>query len=205
MLKEFVLISGGSPSSWTLRAWLMLKHLDVDFEEKVIELFQADSKQNILKHSPNGKVPALTHNGLVVWESLAIGEYLNELFPEGQLYPADQAVRAYARSICNEMHSGFVAIRQNMPFTLQTGLVAPTDDAMFADIRRVEEIWSECRQKYSQAGEYLLGKQFTLADAFFAPVALRFRAYSYVSNNADVVNYCSKIANDKYVQEWMSR
>ena len=91
MLKEFVLISGGSPSSWTLRAWLMLKHLNVDFEEKVIELFQEDSKQNILKYSPNGKVPALTHNGLVVWDSLAIGEYLNELFPAGQLYPADQA------------------------------------------------------------------------------------------------------------------
>lgn len=205
MANELLLISGGAPSSWTLRVWLILKHLDIDFEERVIELFKDGYKQEILKYSPNGKVPALIHNGLVIWESMAIAEYLYELFPEHNLYPKDFTQRAYVRSICNEMHAGFTAIRQNMPFTLQTGLATPNDELMFADISRIESIWSECRNRYSQAGEYLFGEQFTLVDALFAPIALRFSAYSYVSSNPLVVDYCNKIAADKYVQEWMRR
>ena len=140
---EFLLVIGDKiSSSWSMRAWLMLKQTGVAFEEKTIQLGTAYTKAEISKYSPSGKVPLLKHNGLMVWESLAIGEYLNELFPEAKLWPQDQAAQAHARCISNEMHAGFPILRKLMPFAPNKTRTIGITPELDADIKRLEEIWT---------------------------------------------------------------
>lgn len=204
MNTNFQLIIGDkNSSSWSLRAWLMLKHLDIEFEERTIQLDTAQTKAEILHYVPSGKVPALIHQQNICWESLSIAEYLNELFPAAMLWPKDQAIRSYARNISNEMHAGFSHLRQLMPFTLNQLQPLPNSPELSQDIQRIESIWQECRTKYSSAGQYLFG-EFSIADAMYAPIVLRFRAYGYNSQNAAVLDYCKTILNNPFVQEWLN-
>ena len=177
-MTEFGIVIGNKRySSWSLRAWILLKHLGVAFDETVIPLRQADTRAKILAHSPGAKVPALKHRGLVVWESLAIGEYLAELFPDAGLWPKDGALRAEARAIACEMHAGFQALRRDMPM-ICTGSkpgVGHTVEAL-ADAARVQEIWRSARRK-AQDGPFLFGR-FGIADAMYAPVVFRFNTYA---------------------------
>ena len=134
----------------------------------------------------------------------SIGEYLNELFPESGLWPQDQIARAYARSISSEMHSGFATFRSFMPFNLeQTRSISITPE-LTKDIDRVEQIWLECRTKHSSSGQYLFNK-FTIADAMFATVVLRFKTYGIKSNHEDVRNYCQTILNNQFIRQWYSQ
>ncbi|MBX9597474.1 MAG: glutathione S-transferase family protein [Burkholderiales bacterium] len=202
MADKFTLILGDRQlSSWSLRAWLMAKHIGIDFETKFINLSAPSAKDEILRYSPSGKVPALMHNDLVIWDSLAIAEYFNELFPTSGLFPRDVNSRAIARSVISEMHSGFQSIRSSMPFSLNCGLSFIDSDELRLEIKRVEEIWLGLRTKSVDSGGYLFG-EFGIADAMFAPVVLRFKAYGYQSKNEIVTEYCNTILNNQFVKEW---
>jgi glutathione S-transferase len=166
-------------SSWSMRPWLAMRATDIAFEEMLIPLYTGDAdKQRILAVTGSGKVPALVDGDLTIWDSLAIMEYLAERFPEAGLWPADRAPRAHARSISAEMHSGFMALRNECGMNLHrpVGAIALSDDAR-ANIARVQQIWTECRARYGQSGPFLFGA-FGAADAMFAPVVHRFRTYA---------------------------
>ena len=164
-------------SSWSLRPWLVLEMTGAPFTDQVIRLNQRDTRQNILQYSPSGKVPALQCEHGTITDSLAICEYLVERFPEADLWPRDTAARAQARSACAQMHSGFVSLRTNMPMDLrhdQPLEVIPVDTQN--DIDRIVELWGECRAAAIESGPFLFGRP-SIADAFFAPVAIRLRTY----------------------------
>lgn len=164
-------------SSWSLRPWLALKQCGVPFAEERIWLRQSDSKAEIFRHTPSGKVPALKTDIGVIWDSLAIVEYLAEQHPEAKLWPEDRETRAAARSVSAEMHSSFVALRNDMPMDLLSQIPAPpTSDALEANIRRVVAVWMDTRERFGQGGPFLFGA-CTNADAMYAPVATRFRSY----------------------------
>jgi glutathione S-transferase len=192
-------------SSWSLRAWLALKATGAAFEEVVIPLFQPGSRETLLKYSPSGKVPALHHGEIVVWDSLAICGYLTENFPAASLWPADPAAKAMARSISAEMHSGFPALRAQFPMNIRSSFpdreVSPEAQS---DINRVMAIWRQCRNRFGEHadGDFLFGR-FTIADAMYAPVVTRFRTYKFdLEREADA--YCDAILALPAMQEWVS-
>jgi glutathione S-transferase len=192
-MSTFTIVVGNKNySSWSLRPWLALKHTGVPFDEIVEPLFEGDYHERLLAHSPSAKVPVLKHNGLVIWDSLAICEYLVEQFPGAGLWPEDAAERAHARSISAEMHSGFTSLRGDMAMNMRTTQSDHTPGpGVTEDISRVTEIWNECRAKQADVGggPFLFG-QFTIADAMYAPVASRFRTYGIALDPvcADYVN-----------------
>jgi glutathione S-transferase len=176
-MSELVLYVGNKNySSWSLRPYLMLAATGAPFRDQVIRLREPGTKAEILKINPAGKVPALHHGDLIVWDSLAIGEYLHELFPAAGLWPDDRATRARARSVSAEMHSGFPALREAMPMNIRASLPrrGRTPEAL-TDVVRVLQIWRECRAR-AEGGPFLFGR-FTIADAMFAPVTTRFVTY----------------------------
>jgi glutathione S-transferase len=164
-------------SSWSLRAWLVLERTGAPFEERVIPLRQPATEAEIRSHSPSGRLPSLLDGSVVVWDSLAIAEYLAERFPSVRLWPADPVARAAARSACCEMHSGFTALRQALPMNLRRrrpgGFEAP---GVLADAARISQLWLDLRRAFGAGGPFLFG-EWGIADAFFTPVAARFRTY----------------------------
>jgi glutathione S-transferase len=163
-------------SSWSMRAWLGLRHAGLPFEEVKVKLRQPDTRAQILPHSPSGKVPLLKHGGMVVWESLAILEYLAELVPSARLWPSDPAARVEARAVAAEMHAGFAALRKELPMDCVSRLtVAPSSQAQ-ADIARIIELWRHCRRRRGAGDRFLFGG-FGAADAMYAPVVSRFVTY----------------------------
>jgi glutathione S-transferase len=189
-------------SSWSLRPWLALKRTTVAFDEVVIPLYESGSRETIFKFSPSGRVPVLHHAGNIVWESLAICEYLAEAFPTFDLWPKDPAIRAVARSVATEMHGGFVALRQQMPMNIRSSFPGReiTAEAQ-ADINRVMSIWRDCRTRFGEGnGEFLFG-HFTIADAMYAPIVTRFRTYR-TELERDAQAYCDMIMALPAMQEW---
>jgi len=173
-----LIIGNKAYSSWSLRPWLALRHAGADFAELVVPLRQPDTKATLLSHAPSGKAPSLRHGDLVVWDSLAICEYVNELFPAAQLWPADPSVRAVARSVAAEMHSGFPDLRKNLFMDVRNSHHRPDRVAAAqADIDRVLAIWTDCRTRFGASGPFLFGA-FSIADAMFAPVATRLRTWN---------------------------
>jgi glutathione S-transferase len=167
-------------SSWSMRPWLALRANDIPFEETVIPLYTDNpaDKQRIISFSRAGKVPVLVDGDITVWDSLAIIEYIAERFPDARLWPEDRAARAHARSVCAEMHSGFMALRNECGMNLHRPVrpVALSEDAK-ANIARVQQIWQECRERYGASRPFLFDR-FGAADAMFAPVVHRFRTYA---------------------------
>ena len=164
-------------STWSLRAWLALKHSGAPFTETVVTLREAaTSEAAIAAHSPSKLVPALKDGDLVIWDSLAICEYLNDQLPQARLWPADPAKRALGRSAAAEMHSGFASLRGECPMDLTLRIEADLAEATARNIRRIVEMWSDLRGRFGQDGPFLLG-QWSIADAFYTPVATRFRSY----------------------------
>jgi len=165
-------------SSWSLRPWLALRHTGLPFTETVIELYRPESKAEILKHNPAGKVPVLIDGDLRVWDSLAIIEYLAELAPEAGLWPEDRAARAVARSMSAEMHSGFPALREHMSMDLLANKPGEgRDPGALADAARITAVWREARTRFGAGGPFLLGR-FSAADCMYAPVVTRFKTYA---------------------------
>ncbi|MCP9758411.1 glutathione S-transferase family protein [Aquitalea sp. S1-19] len=190
-------------SSWSLRPWLVLKMLAEPFEEIPLRLYQPDTHARILKFSPSGKVPALLDHQLCIWDSLAICEYLAECFPAAGLWPREATDRATARAITAEMHSGFSALRQNLPLNVvaqYSGL--SFDEATQADIERISEIWQSLRHDHQDGGPFLFGG-FTIADAMYAPVALRFASYG-VSLPPLAQAYADHILALPAMQQWVA-
>jgi glutathione S-transferase len=188
-----LVIGNKNYSSWSLRPWIALKVLGVPFEEKRIPLYGPASKEAILKFSPAGKVPVLLDDGVTVWDSLAILEYLAER--HGRLWPAGAAERARARSLCAEMHSGFSHLRNHMSMNVRKRYPGRgRTPEVLAEIRRIDEIWSQAK------GPFLFGP-FSAADAMYAPVVLRFRTYEVeVANSA----YCEAMLALPAMQEWIA-
>ncbi len=182
MLKLF--IGNKNYSSWSMRPWVLLKQAGIPFQEVMIPFgtMAADSefKQSILKVNPAGRVPALVDDGFVVWDTLAIAEYVAEKFPDKRLWPQDVKARARARSVCAEMHSGFSALRSHCPMNIEASLahigalVWRDQPAVRADVQRIIAMWSELLEQHK--GPMLFG-EFSIADAYFAPVCMRIKNY----------------------------
>lgn len=193
-------------SSWSLRPWLALKHCGIPFAEVRIRLRQPDSKAEILRHTPSGKVPALKTKTGVVWDSLAILEYLAERHPEHRLWPLADEARAAARSISAEMHAGFATLRNDMSMDLLGRLPSPPiSAALETDIRRIAAIWKDTRARFGRGGRFLFGA-FTCADAMYAPVATRFRTYGVdlaaFGDDGNAADYGATILAMPEIAEW---
>lgn len=195
-----LVIGNKNYSSWSLRPWLLLKHLGVDFQEISVALHAPDTTTRITRYSPSGRVPVLLDGDLRIWESLAIGEYLAERHPA--VWPADHRARALARSVSCEMHAGFNALRGELPFNCRARRSGVTPSpAARADIGRVVEIWETCRAIGANDGPWLLGG-FTCADAMFAPVALRFHTYG-IALPETAQAYVATVCDDAAVRAWI--
>jgi len=165
-------------SSWSLRPWLAMKVAGIPFEEKLILLFDDDWKANIAKVSPTARVPVLTDGDQTIWETMAILEYLAERHPDKGLWPIDVKARAMARSIANEMHAGFTALRTHMPMNIRKFHPGKgMGEGVAEDIARIQEIWNECRSRFGDGGPFLFGT-FCIADAMFAPVVSRLTTFA---------------------------
>ena len=175
-----IILGNKAYSSWSLRGWLMLTQTGVPFEEIVIPLDRPDSHRRILEHSPSGRVPALKVDGLLIWDTLAIAEFLNERFPDANIWPAGTEARAQARTVSAEMHAGFATLRERLPMDLRREAPAGPPSALSGDLKtevdRVVAIWADCRARFGGTGDFLFG-EFTAADAFYAPVVTRFVTY----------------------------
>ncbi|MGR6656279.1 glutathione S-transferase family protein [Pseudomonas mosselii] len=188
-------------SSWSLRGALALELAGVPYEETLVKLNQPDTRQRLLAFSATAKVPLLQSEHGVIADSLAIAEYLNERHPEARLWPEDVAARAQARSACAQMHSGFFALRGTMPFDLSRDeALAEMPLDVQVDIDRIVALWSECRLVAKENGPFLFGRP-TLADAFFAPVAVRLRTYRVVVP-AEAAAYIETIYQWPAFQAW---
>lgn len=198
-----LIIGNKNYSSWSLRPWLVLKQAGIPFHEVRIPLYTPDSRPQLLKYSPSGKVPALIDGDVTVWESLAICEYLAERFPEKHLWPADIKARALARAVSTEMHAGFGALRQHMSMNCRKRLPGKgRTPEVLKDIERIRTIWNDCRARFGKHGDFLFG-HFTVADAMYAPVALRFVTYA-VEPDPVCTAYVSAITSLPAIQQWLA-
>ncbi|MBU4609267.1 glutathione S-transferase family protein [Achromobacter sp. GG226] len=196
-------------SSWSMRPWVLMKQAGIPFDEVVVRFDgfepQSQFKQRMAEISPVGKVPVLEDDGLRIWDSLAIAEYLAERFPRRQLWPADVPARALARAACADMHSGFTALRSHLPMNIEASLAAVGErvlreqPAVVADVRRLESLWLGLLEAH---GGPLLFGAFSIADAFFAPVASRMRTYA-VPLHPDVQRYVDRVLALPGVVAWV--
>lgn len=200
MLK--IVLGNKKYSSWSLRPWLALKATGAPFEETVIGLDLPDTAQNIRKHSPSGRVPALLDGALTIWESLAICEYLAEKFPQANLWPQDAGQRALARAVSCEMHAGFANLRNDcsMRIVEERPYKALRPETQ-KDVDRIVELWGDCLRK--SGGPFLFGKKPGIADAMYAPVVSRFRTYSIPVAGAAKA-YCEAVWAWPALQEWVA-
>lgn len=196
----------GNPnySSWSLRPWLVLKQLDIAFEEIRIPFEPYDSlRARILPYSPNAKVPALIDGDLVVWESLAICEYLNDKFPAAKLWPEDITARAVARAASCEMHAAFAKLREHMTLNCRQRFPGKgRAPGVAEDIARVQQLWQDCRARFGAGGEFLFGR-FSIADAMFAPVVFRFVTYA-VALDSSAQRYVDHMMQLPSMQAWLA-
>jgi glutathione S-transferase len=203
-MAEFTIYLGNKNySSWSLRPWLALKQTGAAFDEEVIPLDEAATRSTVLRFSPSGRVPALKHDELTVWDSLAICEYLAETFPAAKLWPDDRAARAVARAVSAEMHSAFAALRNHLPMNMRSSFpnrgVTPE---VQADINRITAIWRDCRKRFGAGGDFLFGG-FTIADAMYAPVVSRFRTYK-IELEAEAQAYADAVWALPALQEYLT-
>jgi glutathione S-transferase len=193
-------ISSRNYSSWSLRAWIFCRLAGLRVEVVSVPVDDPGARAELLLLSPTVLTPRLDHNGASVWDTLAIAEYLHEIRPKAGMLPADRISRAHCRSVCGEMHSGFVNLRSALPMNLRARY---QDFRIFtgalADIRRIEEIWSDCLSRYG--GPWMFGEAPTMADGMYAPVATRFQTYG-VRLNAPLQDYADRILAWTPMREW---
>ena len=198
-----LVIGNKNYSSWSMRPWLVLRQAGIAFEEVRIPLCQPGAEAELAKWSPSGLVPALHDGDVHVWDSLAICEYLHERFPDKQLWPADAAARAVARSVSTEMHAGFGALRQHMSMNIRARYPGMGRTAeCLADIERIVAIWTACRARFGSGGDFLFGR-FGIADAMYAPVVLRFQTYGVALAGA-AQDYADAVLALPAVREWVT-
>ena len=203
-MKLQLVVGNKNYSSWSMRPWVLLRQAQIPFEEVQLKFSDSDgglTVPGIEKYSAAGKVPVLLIDGEPVWDSLAIAETAAEMFPDKHLWPEDPAARRVARSVCAEMHSGFQAMRGKMPMNIRSrypgkGLTPESQK----DIDRIVSLWTQCRERFGGAGSLLFGR-FSVADAFFAPVVMRFHAYA-VKVPRVAQEYCEAVQALSAVREW---
>lgn len=201
MARTVLTISSKNYGAWALRGWLMARLAGLPFSEKVISPDDPAMKAEMLLLSSSMRVPALHHEGVHVWDTLAIGEYLHEVKPKAGLLPADRAARAHCRAICGEMHSGFAAMRGALPMNIKARFPGfKVWSRAQADIDRIQEIWRECLADYG--GPFLFGKQPCMADAMYAPVVTRFLTYD-VAMDRGCAAYCKRMMALPALKEWV--
>ena len=188
-------------SSWSLRAGILLRAFDVPFDETVIAMYKDNSKSEMLRYSPTGKVPVLVDGDITVWESLAICEYIADAFPNKNIWPKDKAARAHARAASSEMHSSFMGLRSTCPMNL-TKTFVPKDrgEACAADIVRLQALWAEARARFGADGPFLYG-EFSAVDAMFAPVVTRLDTYQ-IAVNSETRAYMDAVLNHPAFLSW---
>ncbi|MCU4117866.1 glutathione S-transferase [Variovorax sp. N23] len=202
MAKPVLTISSKNYGAWALRGWLMCKLAGLDVSEKVISPDDPAMKAEMLLLSSSMLVPSLQHGTVNVWDTLAIGEYLNEIKPKAGLLPADAEARAHCRAISGEMHSGFSAMRGSLPMNIKGHFPNfKIWSRAQTDIDRVLAIWRECLKRYG--GPFLFGKQPCIADAMYAPVVTRFLSYD-VSLDRECAAYCKRVMALPAMQEWVA-
>jgi glutathione S-transferase len=190
MTRATLTISSKNYSSWSLRGWLLAKFAGLDFKEVIVDPDDAANRKELLLLSPSILVPCLTHDGVKVWDTLAIAEYLNEAKPRSGLLPADRKARAHCRAVCGEMHSGFASLRSALPMNLKRSFPGHKVWARArGDIERITTIWRDCLDTYG--GPFLFGKR-SMADAMYAPVVTRFVTYD-VALDRECAAYCERI------------
>jgi len=195
-------ISSKNYSSWSLRGWLLCKMAGLDVEERMLSSDDPSARAELLLLSPSFLVPCLTHDGVKVWDTLAIGAYLDEIAPKAALLPGDIKARAHCRAICGEMHSGFANLRSALPMNLKAHYPGfKVWAGAQADIDRVTDIWRDCIETYG--GPYLFGSGMTIADAMYAPVCLRFVTYDVPLDPVSRA-YCEAISEWPALQEWIA-
>lgn len=200
MTKATLTISSKNYSSWSLRGWLLAKFAKLEFEEVAVPPDDADARKELLLLSPSILVPCLRHDGIKVWDTLAIAEYLSEVKRKSGLLPSDRAARAHCRAICGEMHSGFASLRSALPMNLKASF--PNHKIWTraqADIDRITTIWRECLENYG--GPFLFGER-CMADAMYAPVVTRFLTYD-VKLDRQCAAYCQRIMTLPEMVEWV--
>ena len=185
-------------SSWSLRPWVLMRHAGIPFREQMVSLYAPERTARIRAVSPNGRVPCLHDGDTVVWDTLAIAEYLAERHPG--LWPADPVARAWARSVAAEMHSGFADLRNEFSMDLRLRQTALAGAGAAADIARIDSIWREGRSRFGSGGEFLCGP-FGIVDAFWCPVAFRFRSYG-VSLSGPALAYQQQLLSLPAMVEW---
>ena len=202
-MKPTLVIGNKNYSSWSLRAWCLMREAGIEFEEHRIVLDTADTARQIREFSSAGRVPVLVLGDTTVWDTLAIAETLAERYPDKHLWPRDEDARAHARSISAEMHSGFEVLREQMPMNCRAmGRRVPLPDELTDDIDRIIAIWSECHRRYGDSGQWLFG-DFSIADAMFAPVVLRFRTYG-INLPESAGYYPQRLLESEAMQNWLA-
>jgi glutathione S-transferase len=201
MSKTTLTISSKNYSSWSLRGWLLARFAGLDFEEVVLPPDDPGVRAEMLLLAPSMLVPCLRHQGAKVWDTLAIGEYLNEIKPKAGLLPAERVARAHCRAVCGEMHSGFVSLRSALPMNLKARFPGyKVWSRAQSDIERVYEIWRECLASYG--GPYLFGAR-SMADAMYAPVVTRLQTYDVRPADPACALYCQQIMAMPELQDWI--
>lgn len=198
---SFKLVIGNKNySSWSMRAWLLIKYLDLEFEEINIKIYTEESRNEVRAlGGVTGLVPVLIHNELSIWDTMAITEYLNEI--DNRLWPKKKEYRAIARSLCGEVHSGLTALREAMPVnTRARNLKTDISENVIDDIQRVSNIWNKASSLKN--GEWLFG-EFSAVDIFFAPVATRFQTYGVEIEGKEAANYQKRLLSHPLVNEWI--
>jgi len=196
-----LVIANRNYSSWSLRPWLLLSEFNVEFELVEESLGGGNLKKRLRRYSPSCKVPVLIDDDLTVWDSLAICEYVSERYLDGKGWPGAPDSRARARSVSAEMHSGFMGVRSEMPMNIRAKRTVAPSKAALADVRRIDEIWSDCRARHAGEGGWLFGR-FSIADCMYAPVVMRFRTYgTEVSGPSQ--GYMETVSGNSSVKAWI--
>lgn len=201
MLK--LLVGNKAYSSWSLRPWIAMRATGIPFEDEVVQLFRPTFQKRLAEVGAGTRVPVLIDGDVVIWETIAIIEYLAEKFPQAGLWPQNVAARAHARVLCAEMHAGFPALRRHWPMNMRRKMrprATPTPDAVLQDVVRIEFLWADARKRFRANGPFLFGN-FCAADAMFAPVVNRFHAFG-VSVNTDSQAYMDAIRALPAYHEW---
>jgi glutathione S-transferase len=205
MTKPLLVIGNKNYSSWSLRPFMALAMAGIAFEEKVIPFGQPmgnpEFMKKIRRYSKAGLVPVLVHNGLTIWDSLAIMEYAAETWPDRNLWPKNKAARALARSVCAEMHSGFRHLRNACPMNLRRPVgPVPLNSDILKDVARIESLWLQCRKAHGKGGPFLFGK-FGIADAMFAPIVTRLDTFAFEVSN-ETQHYMNAVLATPAFHEW---
>ncbi len=197
-----LVIGNKNYSSWSMRPWVFLSEFEIPFQEEKVPLFQENTNTQLEQYNSDYKVPILVDGDITIWDSLAIMEYVNETYLDNMGVPQDKSARALCRSMCAEMHSSFFSLREELGMNIKKNIKTNPNKQTITEINRIEDLWEQCLTEYSHNGPYLLGS-FSMADAMFIPVAMRFISHN-ISLQSKSMQYIDTILQNEHVQHWIA-